>query len=234
MTIQNDPFRAAEARFRWLNHQRATGQLSEAAFRQELGQLRVQDAQGRWWMMQEGTGSWFVWQGNQWAPAQPPYAPPAQPPYAPPTPAAPPQPQAGAYAQPAYAAQALPPAPSVGGQMVKLTVVIIVIFALIGAGLALFVKDFEPVMLLGVALAAFISWILALRSLTDAWEGTIVELREVRERSGSDDDDDWEDVLYAFIRQPNGKIKKQRAQQDWRVGDYLQKRKGETHIRKLN
>jgi len=229
MTIQNDPFRAAEARFRWLNHQRATGQMDETAFRQELGQLRVQDAQGQWWMMQEGTGNWFVWQGNQWAPAQPPGAAPA-----PPAPSMPPQPQYGAYAQQAPAAQALPPAPNVGGQMVKFTLVIIVIFGLIGAALAIFVKDFEPVMLLGVALAAFISWLLALRSLTDAWEGTIVELREVRERSGSDDDDDWEDVLYAFIRQPNGKIKKQRAQQDWRVGDYLQKRKGETHIRKLN
>ena len=229
MTIQNDPFRAAEARFRWLNHQRATGQMDETAFRQELGQLRVQDAQGQWWMMQEGTGNWFVWQGNQWAPAQPPGAAPA-----PPASSMPPQPQYGAYAQQAPAAQALPPAPSVGGQMVKFTLVIIVIFALIGAALAIFVKDFEPVMLLGVALAAFISWFLALRSLTDAWEGTIVELRVVRERSGSDEDDDWKDVLYAFIRQPNGKVKKQRAQQDWRVGDYLQKRKGETHIRKLN
>lgn len=233
MTIQNDPFRAAEARFRWLNHQRATGQMDEAAFRQELSQLRVQDAQGRWWMMQEGTGNWFVWQGNQWAPAQPPYAAPP-PPLTAPAPAAAPQAPYAAYAQQAPAPQAMPPAPSVGGQMVKFTVLIIVIFALIGAALALFVKDFEPVMLVGVALAAFLSWVLALRSLTDAWEGTIVEMRTIRERSGSDDDADWEDVLYAFVRQPNGKIKKQRAQHGWRVGDYLQKRKGETHIRKLN
>jgi hypothetical protein len=229
MTIQNDPFRAAEARFRWLNHQRSSGQMDEATYRAELGQLRVQDARGNWWMMQEGTGAWFVWQGNQWAPAQPyPPAPAASPP-------PPPQPQyAGASGYQAPAAQALPPAPSVGGQLAKLTIAIIIIFGLIGAALAIFVKDFEPVMLLGVAFAAVISWMFTLRTLTDAWEGAIVELRMIRERSGSDDDDDWENVLYAFIRQPNGKIKKQRADPKWNVGDLLQKRKGETHIRKLN
>ena len=40
-------------------------------------------------------------------------------------------------------------------------------------------------------------------------------------------------MTYAYIREPSGKTRKMRAMPGWRVGDHLQKRKGEMEIRKL-
>ncbi len=60
-------FQEAEARFRWLERHRAD--LGEEAFYAELSKLCLQDEWGRWWMMQEGTGQWHVYQSGQWIPA---------------------------------------------------------------------------------------------------------------------------------------------------------------------
>lgn len=225
MTAQ-DPFRAAEAQFRLLNHQRATGQIDEATYRNALNALRVQDAQGRWWMMQEGTGTWFVYQGNQWVQASP-YPP------APQSSAAPPPPPQTAYAAPAPQGAT---GKSMGGAVIKYTVIILIIFGLIGAGLAIFVQDFQPVMLLGVAAAAAFSWILTVKSLSEQWEGQIVDIRmeRVRVRGDEDEPDTWENVRFAYVRQPNGKVKKIRAGKGWQVGDYLRKSRGDTMVRKVN
>lgn len=226
MTVQ-DPFRAAEAQFRLLNHQRATGQIDEATYRNALNALRVQDAQGRWWMMQEGTGVWFVYEGNQWVQASPYPSAPQSPSATPP-----PAPQPG----PAVATPQAAKGKSLGGALIKYTLIIVVIFGAIGAGLAIFVKDFKPEMLLGVAAAALFAWILTLKSLSEQWEGQIVDLRmeRVRVRGDEDEPDTWEDVLFAYIRQPNGKVKKLRAARGWQVGDYLRKSRGETVVRKVN
>ncbi len=226
MTAQ-DPFRAAEAQFRLLNHQRATGQIDEATYRNALNALRVRDAQGRWWMMQEGTGVWFVYEGNQWVQASP-YPPAPQPPSPTPPPAS--QPGPAPEAPPATQGKSL------GGAIAKYTLIILIIFGLIGAALALFVKDFQPVMLLGVAAAAALSWILTVKSLSEQWEGQIVDLRmeRVRVRGDEDEPDTWENVLFAYIRQPNGKVRKLRAARGWKVGDYLRKSRGDTMVRKVN
>lgn len=226
MTTQ-DPFRAAEAQFRLINHQRATGQIDEVTYRNALNALRVQDAQGRWWMMQEGTGAWFVYQGGQWVQASP-YPPAPQSPSAP-------FPSAG-QTPPSASAMQEAKGKSVGGAIVKYTLIILAVFALIGAGLAIFVKDFKPEMLLGVAAAALFAWILTIRNLLAQWEGQIIDLRmeRVRVRGDEDEPDTWENVLFAYIRQPNGKVKKIRAARGWKVGDYLRKSRGDTMVRKVN
>ncbi len=47
------------------------------------------------------------------------------------------------------------------------------------------------------------------------------------------DDWGWENQTFAIIRQPNGRARKMHAMPDWRVGDPLEKRRGEGQIRKL-
>jgi len=49
-------FQEAQARFQWLEGQRAAGRMNDQVYRGELNQLRVVDAWGRQWMMQERTG----------------------------------------------------------------------------------------------------------------------------------------------------------------------------------
>jgi len=88
---------------------------------------------------------------------------------------------------------------------------------------------------LGVAAAGLFSLILTAASLLGQWEGQIVDIRRERERVNDDEGySHYRTVTYAYIRQPSGKTRKQRAARDWQVGDYLQKRRGESRIRKLN
>ena len=77
-----------------------------------------------------------------------------------------------------------------------------------------------------------LSLVLMLFSLADRWQGQIVELKTERVRvQRSDDDDWWENQTFAYIRQPNGRVRKMRAMGDWQVGNYLEKRRGEANIR---
>lgn len=41
------------------------------------------------------------------------------------------------------------------------------------------------------------------------------------------------DVRYAFIRQDNGKMRRERAMANWQLGDWLKKKQDENWIRKL-
>ena len=68
-------FQEAEARFHWLERYRAD--LGEQTYYAELSKLCLQDEWGRWWMMQERTGQWHVYQSGQWIPALPPSLTPA-------------------------------------------------------------------------------------------------------------------------------------------------------------
>ncbi len=65
-------FQEAENRYRGLEQQRREGRLSPQAYREALHQLRVLDDVGRLWMLQEHTGEWHVFDGEQWRPAKPP------------------------------------------------------------------------------------------------------------------------------------------------------------------
>jgi hypothetical protein len=224
-------FSEAQARFQWLEGQRAAGRMNEQAYRNELNQLRVVDATGRHWMMQERTGQWHVYDGRQWVPAAPPVQPPVQPPYPPPAP--PPQPNPPAY--PSVAPQPTPVQAERGGcspaKILLYLALWLVAWIVIAAVVYFFFAKNEPMVLLGVAAAALLSLVLMFFSLADQWQGQIVEIKTERVRVQRNDSDWWEDQTFAYIRQPNGRTRKMRAMSDWQVGNRLEKRRGETHIR---
>lgn len=59
-------FREAEKRFAELERQWAAGQISLEAYRSALKSLRIKDAYGQMWEMQEHTGRWFVFRDGRW------------------------------------------------------------------------------------------------------------------------------------------------------------------------
>jgi hypothetical protein len=106
-----------------------------------------------------------------------------------------------------------------------------VFWVIVAAAVYLFTR--EPLALAGVGLAALISLIFMIVSLSSSWHGQIVEIRTERVRmTDSDGDAHWEDQQFAYIRQPNRRNpRKMRAMPGWEIGDWLEKRRGETNIR---
>jgi hypothetical protein len=219
-------FSEAQARFQWLEGQRAAGRMNEQAYRNELNQLRVVDATGRYWMMQERTGQWHFYDGQQWVPAAPPVQPAPQPPV-------PPQPYQAAY--PSMAPQATPvQAERSGCSPAKILLYLglwLVAWIIIAAVVYFFFAKNEPMVLLGVAAAALLSLVLMFFSLANQWQGQITEIKTERVRVQRNDSDWWENQTFAYVRQPNGRTRKMRAMSGWQVGDRLEKRRGETNIR---
>ncbi len=82
-------FTEVEAQYRSLKAQHAAGTLSEADFKAQLQDLMIDDDQGHWWIIGYETGQWYVHDGEQWAPGEPPRPAPVAPPPAP-TPEVPP------------------------------------------------------------------------------------------------------------------------------------------------
>ncbi len=214
-------FQEAEARFRWLEAQRAAGRMDEQAYRNEVYQLRVVDPGGRQWMLQERTGVWHIYDGRGWVPAMP-YAAPA--------------PAPAVYAQPAYAqpagAQAQPQG-SAFGKILVYCVICLVIWIVIGGALYVFVAKDQPEILYGVGLAALLSLVLMVASLVGSWQGQIVDLKTERVRVGNARMARYDNQTFAHIREPNGRMRKMRAMPGWQVGDRLEKRRGETSVRTL-
>jgi hypothetical protein len=89
----------------------------------------------------------------------------------------------------------------------------------------------EPEALLGVRLAAALSLVIMLVSLGQSWSGEIMEIRTERVEVGDYEDSHLTDIAFAYIRQPNGKVKRMRAMPDRQVEDHLEKRQGEAWIR---
>ncbi len=65
-------FGEAEARFRQLERQLRMRRITPEAYRAALNAIRVTDARGRLWMIQERTGRWHVYEDGRWMPAMPP------------------------------------------------------------------------------------------------------------------------------------------------------------------
>jgi hypothetical protein len=226
-------YQEAELKFRWIEAQRAAGRMSEQTYRDELNQLRVIDAGGRHWMMQERTGQWHMYDGAQWIPAVPPSQstpppPPVQPPPATPM-AQPYQPTAQPVSsQPVQAERGgcLP------GKTLSYLIIWLVVWIIIAAVVFFSVAKDQPNVLLGVAAGAVLSLVLLLGSLAGHWQGQIVDLQARRVKVQQDEDNwVWEDQTFASIRQPNGRIRTMRAMNGWQVGDRLEKRQGEAYIR---
>ncbi len=227
-------FNEAEQRFRFLEDQRKRGAITPEQYRAELNLLRVTDAQGRLWMPQERTGQWYVHEGAQWRAAQPPtQTPPPLPP--PPATVAPQVRSQPVQPQPRpQPVQAQPQAEKGGGCGKTLLYFVIwaVIWAVVGVVVFIFWGREEPVGMLGVALAAFISLVILLATLSSAWSGTVQDLRVEKMRKSDDEGYSYtENVLFAYVRRDTGKVKKMRAMPQWQVGDRLVKNRGESHVR---
>lgn len=61
-----------ERRFYELKGKLDVGAITEAEFRAEIGKLRFQDAENRWWMIGAQSGKWYTYDGARWVPRQPP------------------------------------------------------------------------------------------------------------------------------------------------------------------
>lgn len=230
-------FLEAERQFRWYTAEAQAGRLDAAAYRAAINALRVTDGQGRMWMLQEGSGAWHLWLGDRWIAATPYVMPPPVAAVRAPSPAAPqPQPTWSDADRRTGSQSASETAdhPGCMGQTLKYILISLVIFGIIGAALLIFVEDFPPEGLLGVALAALISIIISVRTLSKHWEGEIVNLHtERKDVSSGDDDPEYRDVLFADIREASGKMRKERAMPGWKIGDRLRKRQGQMNIEHL-
>lgn len=65
-------FQELEKRYYELRGMRDSGRLSDEAFRDEVGNLELQDDEGRWWSIGAESGSWYVARGGEWVKADPP------------------------------------------------------------------------------------------------------------------------------------------------------------------
>ena len=103
----------------------------------------------------------------------------------------------------------------------------------IGAVAAIYLAREQPEILYGVGAAAVLSLVLLLWAMGGHWKGQVTEIRIVRENTGDDDEPVYENVRYAFILEANGRIRRERAMPNWQPGDWLEKRQGESTVRKL-
>jgi hypothetical protein len=232
-------FQQAQAGFQWLESQFRSGAMSLQQYQAGLNELRVTDPWGRLWMLQERSGIWHVFSNGAWVAAQPPIQPAAPPP--PPPPVAPP----ASYAAPVMAGAAAYASVSPSGGAAKKEMSVFAryvrgffiwlgVWIIIAAGAFVFYgsshSDEFPNLLMGLAAAAGLSGILMLWSFRGSWKGQVVDVKVVSEQT---DDGIYEDIRYAFIRQTNGKIRRERAMPTWQQGDWLEKKQGENWVRKL-
>ncbi len=211
--------REAEERFRQLEMQRRARAISDEQYRAALNGLRVTDTMGRLWMPQELTGQWHVYDGARWLPATPPIAP------TPPAPA--PGPAASAAQGPAVSQE------GGCGRIVVYLAIWGVFWIVVAVAAFMWKGSEEPLIVAGVGLAALLSLVFMLPMLLSRWQGQIVELRTERVKVQDDDDWKWEDQVFAYVRQPSGRVRRLRAMPDWKVGDRLVKRQGDAVIHKV-
>ncbi len=65
-------FEQLEARYRELVAQRQAGRIDSQVFDEQVGALRLQDAEQRWWQIDPASGHWLRWDGSQWLRGEPP------------------------------------------------------------------------------------------------------------------------------------------------------------------
>jgi hypothetical protein len=87
----------------------------------------------------------------------------------------------------------------------------------------------------GLGIAAVVALYYVIKSLNAHWSGIIAEIK-TEKKYQADDDGQGEtyDVDYAYITLDNGKTKKVKSKRDWKVGNKLEKRRGEADIRVLS
>ena len=67
-----DQFREVEETFKVLREKFNDRKISQREFIDTLKQLRIKDAEGRFWMIGAQTGKWYYFEGSDWVQAEPP------------------------------------------------------------------------------------------------------------------------------------------------------------------
>jgi hypothetical protein len=65
-------FQEAEKSYKDLKAQHANNKLNDQEFESQVGKLKMQDSQGRWWQIGVQTGDWYVHDGQKWSKSKPP------------------------------------------------------------------------------------------------------------------------------------------------------------------
>jgi len=121
--------------------------------------------------------------------------------------------------------------------MKKLFTWYVAIFAILFALILLMVPDpaEKSNTLGGLGIAAVVALYFVIKSLNSHWSGTISEIK-TEHKYQADDDGQGEtyDIDYAYVKLDNGKTKKVKSKRNWKVGDKLEKRRGEANIRVLS
>ncbi len=73
-----------ERRFFELKGKLDVGAITDPEFKTEVEKLKLQDADGRWWMLGAQSGKWYSFDGARWLPGKRPVEPPPPPPPPPP------------------------------------------------------------------------------------------------------------------------------------------------------
>ncbi len=236
-------FAQAEQSYQELEKQLEAGEISEETYRERLNHLRVRDTEGRTWMLQEGTGAWFVWYQGAWQPGEPPPAvtepPPPSPTPLPVDPAA----LKGAVTEPAPATPT-PPEPepeaepkipdrgkNVFGLVWRLMLWAVIIGVLVYGAMQADVDTTGYLVILGVAA---VTLLVLLWQLLRTYEGTIERVR-IEEETDTDEDGSTttRKVTYAYVRTAENKVKKVKARNDFERGDLVYKRPGDWGPRKV-
>ncbi len=215
-------FYEARHRIRRVDDRRECASISDKDGRTQRNGLRVMGPIGRWWMGQERSGPWYIYGGGHWIAAPPPRPGPTSP-----------SPGRGSHQGADWRH---------GGWQGELgessgrTALCLAAWAVLWLLLALPVyvvwgQD-GPLALVGVSVAAGVSLMLMLINRASHWSGQIVDIRiEPVHVERGEGDWHYEDRRYAYVRRENGKNKRVEAPGNWQIGDRLEKRQGEAHIR---
>jgi len=84
----------------------------------------------------------------------------------------------------------------------------------------------------GIALAALISLFFLFKTLYSAWSGTVTDIKTENVYVSDDDGGYTRSAEFAYIKLDNGKNKKT-ANLGWKVGDKLEKVRGETSVKTI-
>jgi hypothetical protein len=256
-------FEQADRAFALLDARRRSGEMADTAYREALSDLRVTDAQGRLWAMQEQTGEWFVWENGAWQVRTPPHRVVPPPPPPPPahahvsvvrpafSPAASAMPAHAPMPQPiseisatattarsgAVAQQPLTtPRPHRGANPFGYVFPLLV-WAGISYGAAFVAVNNggeEGTAILALAAVALVVLIFILRRLGSAYEGSIEQIRiETVTDTDEDGDTTTRRIPYAYVRTMEGKVEKVQSRRSYGVGDYMVKRRGDWNPRRV-
>ena len=215
-------YQETEKRFRWLEQQLTAGQISMDHYRAGLNELRVTDSFGRLWMPQERTGTWYVYLDGQWQPAS--AVKNSQQPIS-------------AYSPSNTSMRSVgkthSQATKGSGNLGVTLVFWLVAFVIIALVVWFVSKEAMAVVTAGVV--ALISLVVILASAAGAWEGQVMDIFAETKRY-RDSNGHWQTqiIRYLIIRQPNGSTKKTSNSGNWKVGDYVVKRRGEMSPRIMN